>query len=93
MREKINNKLNEVFNKLADEDCPMWCELASPNGLAYLTWHKYQDNEINLELFKAVALVILTEFKSIDYVQCPWWGLSRESLMNSIAAARTKAGV
>lgn len=93
MKEKINEKLNEAFNKHADVDCPMWCEIATENGTIYLNWHKYQDSEITQGIFKACALIIYAEFKNVNLVQCPWWGLSRESLMNSLSTARLKAAV
>lgn len=89
MKEKINEKLNEAFNKYADVDCPMWCEIAT-NGVAYLTWHTYQDSGITPDLFKSVALVVLVEFKSINDVQCPWWHMTRKMLMKSISDAKAK---
>lgn len=87
MKEQINEKLNEAFNKYAGMDCPMWCGLVPGNGEAYLTWHKYQDRDISLDVFRACAIVIYAEFKDITNVVCPWWGLSRESLKKSSYAA------
>ena len=92
MYQKINEKLNEVFNKLANCDCPMWCEKMTPDyKTVYLNWHKYQDDEISAELFKSCALLIIAEFKEVEFVQCPWWGISRKSIYDSIEEGRKRS--
>lgn len=92
MEKKINQKLNEAFNKYAKCDAPMWCEAVTECGrIAYLTWHRYEDKFINVSDFKACALIILAEFDNIDIIQSPWWGVSRDNLIKSVKIAREKA--
>lgn len=90
MVNKINEKLNEVFNNLSGCDAPMWCELINEDR-CYLTWHICQDNYINASLFKSCAIIIFTEFKEINEVTCPFYSFTRNKLMQIIKKARKDA--
>ena len=87
LENKINDKLNEVFNKYAYCDTPMWCDLAQ-HGTACLVWHKYQDSSITKSQFRTCAIIIFSEFKDIDTVWSCWWTWSRKELMNIIKRSR-----
>jgi hypothetical protein len=89
LRDRINDKLNAVWNEHTGQDSPMWCERVS-NKTAYLNWHKYQDKEIKYTHFISNMVVIMAEFKDIEVVHSPLWEYSRTKLSKTIKQARNE---
>lgn len=85
MKRKINNELNNAWNKASKGmlDCPMWCDLVA-DDTAYLAWHVSKDGDILPKDFQSAAIVIFATFKNINVVSSPFWKCTRKWLENAI---------
>lgn len=94
MSEKeINDKLDEVFQKVCSQPCPIQCVAYRNNEV----WLLFRQGIMNIEKYKnvflSVGLVIFEEFKDVTKIHGPGYEYSRIELEKDLLIARAKLGV